>query len=51
MYSRILVAVDGSATSLKGLDEGVRIAKAMGGRLVLRHSPVPVLLVRDQPVD
>ena len=37
MYSRILVAVDGSSTSLKGLAEGIRIAKATGARLLLVH--------------
>lgn len=37
MYKRILVAVDGSPTSLRGLDEGVRVAKATGGRILLVH--------------
>jgi nucleotide-binding universal stress UspA family protein len=37
MYRRILVAVDGSATSLKGLDEAIRLAKATGARLLLVH--------------
>jgi nucleotide-binding universal stress UspA family protein len=37
MYKRILVAVDGSPTSLRGLDEAVRFAKATGGRLLLVH--------------
>lgn len=37
MYQRILVAVDGSATSLRGLDEAMRVAKATGGRLRLVH--------------
>jgi nucleotide-binding universal stress UspA family protein len=37
MYKRILVAVDGSSTSMRGLDEAVRVAKAMGGRLLLVH--------------
>jgi nucleotide-binding universal stress UspA family protein len=37
MYKRILVAVDGSPTSLRGLDEAVRVAKATGGRIFLVH--------------
>jgi nucleotide-binding universal stress UspA family protein len=37
MYKKILVAVDGSATSLRGLDEGVRIAKVTGARVLLVH--------------
>lgn len=37
MYQKILVAVDGSATSLRGLDEAMRVAKATGGRLRLVH--------------
>jgi nucleotide-binding universal stress UspA family protein len=37
MYKRILVAVDGSATSLRGLDEAVKVAKASRGQLLLVH--------------
>ena len=37
MYEKILVAVDGSPTSLRGLDEAVKVAKAMGGQLMLVH--------------
>lgn len=37
MYQKILVAVDGSATSLRGLEEAIRVAKATGGRLLLVH--------------
>jgi nucleotide-binding universal stress UspA family protein len=37
MYKQILVAVDGSATSLRGLDEAIRLAKATGGKLLLVH--------------
>jgi len=36
-YRKILVPVDGSRTSLKGLKEAARLAKAGGGRLVLLH--------------
>jgi nucleotide-binding universal stress UspA family protein len=37
MYQRILVPVDGSATSMLGLDEAVKLAKLTGGRLRLVH--------------
>jgi nucleotide-binding universal stress UspA family protein len=37
MYQRILVAVDCSPTSLRGLDEAIKVAKSGGGRLMLVH--------------
>lgn len=37
MYQRILVGVDGSETSLRGLAEAIRLAKASGARLLLVH--------------
>jgi nucleotide-binding universal stress UspA family protein len=37
MYQRILVPVDGSTTSNRGLDEAIRIAKLTHGRLRLFH--------------
>lgn len=37
MYKRILVPVDGSTTSLKGLKEAVGLAKATGARLRVLH--------------
>lgn len=37
MYRRILVPVDGSVASLKGLDEAIKIAKAMDAKLKLTH--------------
>jgi len=37
MYRRILVAVDGSAASSKGLREAVRLAKAAGAKLCILH--------------
>ena len=37
MYERILVPVDGSATSDRGLDEAIRLAKLTGARLRLVH--------------
>jgi nucleotide-binding universal stress UspA family protein len=37
MYRRILVPVDGSAASRRGLDEALRIAGAYGGTVCLLH--------------
>jgi nucleotide-binding universal stress UspA family protein len=37
MYQRILVPVDGSPTSERGLDEAIRLARLTGGRLRLMH--------------
>ncbi|MBO9648783.1 MAG: universal stress protein [Variovorax sp.] len=37
MYQRILIPVDGSPTSIGGLDEAIRIAKMTHGRLRLLH--------------
>lgn len=37
MYKNILVAVDGSAASLRGLDEAIRVAKATRGTIKLVH--------------
>ena len=37
MYGKILVPVDGSATSALGLNEAVKIAKAQGSQLRLVH--------------
>ena len=37
MYKNILVAVDGTATSLRGLDEAIRVAKATQGTIMLVH--------------
>jgi nucleotide-binding universal stress UspA family protein len=37
MYERILVPVDGSPTSNRGLDEAVRLAKLTGAQLRLLH--------------
>lgn len=36
-YRKILVAVDGSAASSKGLREAIRVAKADGARLFILH--------------
>lgn len=37
MYQRILVPIDGSPTSLKGLGEAIRVARLAGGALRLIH--------------
>ena len=37
MYQRILVPVDGSPTSLKGLGEALRLAQMSGGQVRLLH--------------
>lgn len=43
MYKRILVSIDGSPTSERGLDEAVRLAKVCGSTLRLIHvvDPIP----------
>jgi nucleotide-binding universal stress UspA family protein len=38
MYQRILVPIDGSPTSNRGLDEAATLAKLTGGRLRLVHA-------------
>src|SRR6185295_8843331 len=48
MYRRILVPVAGIATSLRGLDEAIRLAKLTGASLHLVHAlERPVLLGLD----
>jgi nucleotide-binding universal stress UspA family protein len=37
VYKRILVAIDGSATALRGLEEAIKVAKGTGGQLLLVH--------------
>ncbi len=37
MYKNILVGVDGSAASLRGLDEAIKVAKGVGAKLMLVH--------------
>jgi nucleotide-binding universal stress UspA family protein len=37
MYKRILVPIDGSPTSIRGLDEGIALAKLCGASLRLVH--------------
>lgn len=49
MYKRILVPIDGSATSRAGLREAVRLAKAANGQLRLLHvvDDLPFVLSGD----
>jgi nucleotide-binding universal stress UspA family protein len=47
MYKRILVPVDGSAPSMKGLREALRLAKACGAKLRLVHVVDQSLALRD----
>jgi nucleotide-binding universal stress UspA family protein len=44
MYERILVAVDGSTTSERALEEAMGLAKALGSRLRLVHAVDEVTL-------
>lgn len=37
MYQRILVPIDGSKTSMSGLEEAVKLAKVHGGRIRVFH--------------
>jgi nucleotide-binding universal stress UspA family protein len=37
MYARILVPVDGSATAMRGLEEALRVARALGSKVRLLH--------------
>ena len=43
MYKKILVPIDGSATSLKGLEEAAKLAKLCGASVRLMHiiDPIP----------
>ncbi len=45
MYQRILVPLDGSATSMRGLDEAIRMASARNARLRLLNVIDDTLLV------
>lgn len=47
MYKRILVPVDDSATSNRGLDEALRLAKAMRAKVRLVHVVDEYLAVQD----
>jgi nucleotide-binding universal stress UspA family protein len=43
-YQRILVPIDGSAASERGLDEALRLAQALGARVTILH------VLEDPPV-
>ena len=47
MYNRILVAVDGSATALRGLDEAIKVAKSAGSQLLLVHVVSDIVVAAD----
>lgn len=47
MYEKILVAIDGSSASLRGLDEALRLAKTTGGTLLLVHVVNELVVVGD----
>ena len=47
MYEKILVAIDGSPTSLRGLDEALRLVKTTGGTLLLVHVVNELVVVGD----
>lgn len=50
MYQHILVAIDGSNTARRGLEEALRLAQAAGGRLLLVHvieEPLPLMVNGD----
>lgn len=50
MYNNILVAVDGSDTSDKALEESIRLAKQWGSKLRVVHVVDEVSLNRDMDV-
>jgi nucleotide-binding universal stress UspA family protein len=47
MYKKILVAVDGSATSLRGLNEAIKVAKGGDGQLMLVHVVNELVMAAD----
>lgn len=49
MYTRILVPVDGSAASARGLDEAIKLARYLKARLRLVHVMEPWLMVSGEP--
>jgi len=50
MITRILVPVDGSSTSIRGLEEAIGLVQQVGGTLRLLHS-VDELLLSDVPLS
>ncbi len=49
MYQKILVPVDGSDTSLRGLDEAIKLAKVTGGTLRLLHIVNELIVANGYP--
>ena len=49
MYKRILVAVDGSGTAERALDEGIRLAKDQGALLGLVTAVDQAVLILETP--
>lgn len=47
MYKHILVPVDGSTTSMNGLEKAIRLAKASGARLRVLHVVDGIAFSRD----
>lgn len=48
MYTRILVPVDGSAASARGLDEAIELARSLKARLRLMHVVEPWIMVAPE---
>ena len=48
MYTKILVPVDGSPTSNRGLDEAIKLARLTGAKLKLLHV-VDLLTIATTP--
>jgi nucleotide-binding universal stress UspA family protein len=48
MYTRILVPVDGSAASTRGLDEAIELARHLGARMRLVHVVEPWVMVTSE---
>jgi nucleotide-binding universal stress UspA family protein len=47
MYKRILVPVDGSTTSMNGLEKAIRLSKASGAKLRILHVVDGIAFSRD----
>ena len=50
MYRRILIATDGSRLSLKAIEQGIALARALGASVVGLHARVPVVLPYEPPI-
>jgi len=47
MYNKILVAVDGSTASVRGLEEAIKLARGTGGQLMLLHVVNELVMASD----